>query len=51
VLGDDGERAPKAVTAHIREAIARIERAHPALGHHHRAASAYAPAEAIRWRR
>jgi AAA ATPase domain len=33
-LGDERERARKAVTARIRDAIARIERAHPALGAH-----------------
>jgi hypothetical protein len=33
-LGDERERARKAVTARIRDAIAHIERAHPALGAH-----------------
>ena len=33
-LGDDAERARKAVTARIRDSIARIAAAHPALGQH-----------------
>jgi hypothetical protein len=37
LLGDQSERARKAVTARIRDAIARIERLHPALGAHLRA--------------
>jgi tetratricopeptide (TPR) repeat protein len=36
-LGDERERARKAVTARIRDAIARIERLHPGLGAHLRA--------------
>ncbi|MPY80019.1 MAG: AAA family ATPase [Actinophytocola sp.] len=36
-LGDDRERARKAVTARIRDAIDRIERSNPALGTHLRA--------------
>ncbi|WP_219415833.1 hypothetical protein [Pseudonocardia nigra] len=32
--GDPGERARSAVTARIRDALRRIERAHPELGHH-----------------
>jgi hypothetical protein len=55
-LGDDTERARKAVSARIRDAIARINRAHPALGRHLDQAvatgtrCAYAPAEPVRWR-
>jgi hypothetical protein len=33
-LGDDQERARKAVTARIRDAVARISEVHPALGAH-----------------
>jgi len=33
-MGDDADRARKAVTMRIRNALARIERAHPALGRH-----------------
>ncbi|HEY3034698.1 MAG TPA: ATPase, partial [Streptosporangiaceae bacterium] len=36
-LGDQPERARKAVTARIRDVIARIERVHPQLGAHLRA--------------
>jgi hypothetical protein len=34
VLGDAGERARKAVTARIRESIARLQQVHPALARH-----------------
>jgi len=34
VLGDEGERARKAVTARIRESIARLQQVHPALARH-----------------
>lgn len=37
-LGDERERSRKAVTARIRDAIGRIDRADPALGEHLRAA-------------
>jgi (E)-4-hydroxy-3-methylbut-2-enyl-diphosphate synthase len=37
-LGDETERARKTVTARIRDALERIERAHPPLGAHLRAA-------------
>jgi hypothetical protein len=36
-LGDEGERARKAVTARIRNAVARIDQVHPLLGAHLRA--------------
>lgn len=55
-LGDERERARKAVTARIRDAIGRIERANPELGKHLRGAvqtgtwCTYAPAEPIHWR-
>jgi hypothetical protein len=50
-LGDETERARKTVTARIRDALGRIERAHPPLGAHLRAAVStgtscvYRPAE------
>jgi len=56
-LGDERERARKAVTARIRDAIDRIERANPALSEHLRGAvqtgtwCTYAPREPIRWQR
>ncbi len=55
-LGDDAERARKAVTARIRDALGRIENQHPDLGAHLRAAlrtgtfCCYAPAEPTIWR-
>jgi hypothetical protein len=55
-LGDEGERARKAVSARIRDAIARVERAHPALGRHLRQAvttgtfCSYTPDTPTRWR-
>jgi hypothetical protein len=54
-LGDATERARTTVTARIRDAIGRIERAHPELGPHLRASivtgtrCAYRPAETVRW--
>jgi hypothetical protein len=54
-LGDTAERARTTVTARIRDAIGRIERAHPELGRHLRASiftgtrCAYRPAETMRW--
>jgi hypothetical protein len=54
-LGDAAERARTTVTARIRDAIGRIERAHPELGRHLRASivtgtrCAYRPAETVRW--
>ena len=54
-LGDVTERARTTVTARIRDAIGRIERAHPELGQHLRASivtgarCAYRPAETVRW--
>jgi hypothetical protein len=54
-LGDTAERARTTVTARIRDAIGRIERAHPELGRHLRTSiftgtrCAYRPAETVRW--
>jgi hypothetical protein len=54
-LGDQSERARKAVTARIRDAIGRIERVHPALGAHLRASittgtwCGYSPASPTSW--
>jgi len=54
-LGDVTERARTTVTARIRDAIGRIERAHPELGRHLRASivtgarCAYRPAETVPW--
>jgi hypothetical protein len=54
-LGDAAERARTTVTARIRDAIGRIERAQPELGRHLRASivtgtrCAYRPAETVRW--
>jgi pimeloyl-ACP methyl ester carboxylesterase len=55
-LGDPSERARKAVTARIRDAMARIVAVHPDLGAHLRASirtgttCAYEPARRIEWR-
>lgn len=55
-LGDDAERARKAVTARIRDSLARIAAAHPALGQHLRESITtglfcrYAPARPTSWR-
>jgi hypothetical protein len=55
-LGDDTERARKAVSARIHDAVARIERVNPALGRHLRQAVAtgthcsYTPPEPVHWR-
>jgi hypothetical protein len=55
-LGDQSERARKAVTARVRDAIRRIEREHPALGAHLRASvttgthCAYSPPTPVSWR-
>ena len=55
-LGDERERARKAVTARIRDAIDRIGRVDPALGEHLRGAvqtgtwCTYSAADPIRWR-
>jgi hypothetical protein len=55
-LGDETERARKAVTARIRDALSRLDSAHPALAEHLRASittgtwCAYEPATRIRWR-
>jgi hypothetical protein len=54
-LGDERERARKAVTARARDALDRIERAHPDLGRHLRDAistgtsCSYAPAAPVDW--
>jgi tetratricopeptide (TPR) repeat protein len=54
-LGDETERARKTVTARIRDALRRIERAHPPLADHLRAAvhtgttCRYAPTGRHRW--
>ncbi|WP_412749866.1 ATP-binding protein [Krasilnikovia sp. M28-CT-15] len=54
-LGDTGERARSTVTARIRDALRRIDRAHPDLGAHLRAsvitgrACAYRPDTPLRW--
>jgi tetratricopeptide (TPR) repeat protein len=54
-LGDTTERARTTVTARIRDAIRRIEQAHPELGQHLRASivtgtrCAYRPAETVWW--
>ncbi len=54
-LGDQSERARKAVTARIRDVIARIERVHPALAAHLRASvttgtfCTYSPASPTSW--
>lgn len=55
-LGDDKERARKAVAARIRDAIDRIERVNPRLADHLRSSvqtgtwCTYEPAEPTRWR-
>ncbi len=54
-LGDETERARKTVSARIRDALRRIDGAHPALGAHLHAAvgtgvsCVYAPAEPTSW--
>jgi hypothetical protein len=54
-LGDERERARKAVSARIRDALDRVERAHPALGRHLRetistgTSCAYTPAAPVDW--
>jgi tetratricopeptide (TPR) repeat protein len=54
-LGDDRERARKAVTARIRDAVGRIGAVHPTLGDHlsravHTGNScSYRPADPVRW--
>lgn len=56
-LGDGAERVRKAVTNRIRDAIAKIDRAHPALGRHLANAvrtgtfCAYSPDRPVRWER
>jgi hypothetical protein len=54
-LGDQSERARKAVTARIRDVIARIQTVHPALGQHLNGSittgthCAYSPATPVAW--
>jgi hypothetical protein len=54
-LGDDGERARKAVTARIRDTLRRLEDRHPALAQHLSDALAtgagcrYDPPEPVTW--
>jgi hypothetical protein len=54
-LGDMSERARKAVTARLRDAVRAIERTHPALGEHLRETvrtgtfCAYVPTEPVMW--
>lgn len=54
-LGDDSERARKAVTARIHHAIDHLQNYHPDLAAHHRAAictgtaCSYQPAEPVGW--
>ncbi len=54
-MGDDIERARTAVTARVRDAIRRIERASPVLGEHFRRSvrtgtfCSYDPAAEVRW--
>jgi AAA ATPase-like protein len=55
LLGDQGERARKTVTARIRDVITRIDRVHPALGSHLRAtittgtSCTYSPPAPVTW--
>jgi tetratricopeptide (TPR) repeat protein len=55
-LGDDRERARKAVTGRIKDALRRIEAHHPALGAHLSQSittgnlCSYRPVEPVRWR-
>jgi hypothetical protein len=55
LLGDQSERARKAVTARIRDSIGRIDAVHPALGAHLRASvttgtrCAYSPPAPVHW--
>jgi hypothetical protein len=55
-LGDETERARKTVTARVRDALRRIERAHPTLARHLRETihtgthCAYLPEVTLRWR-
>jgi hypothetical protein len=55
-LGDEAERARKAVTNRIRDTLRKLSERHPALAEHLRetvstgSTCRYAPAEAVRWR-
>jgi hypothetical protein len=56
LLGDQSERARKAVTARIRDILRRIERVHPGLAEHLRASvttgtrCSYSPPAPVTWR-
>ena len=56
LLGDQSERARKAVTARIRDIIGRIEQVHPALAGHLRESittgtrCSYSPPTPVTWR-
>ncbi|MFC7545705.1 ATP-binding protein [Plantactinospora sp. GCM10030261] len=56
-LGDEGERARKTVAARIRDVLRKVDKRHPELADHLRAAVStgtscrYAPAEPVPWRR
>jgi tetratricopeptide (TPR) repeat protein len=55
-LGDETERARKTVSARVRDALSKIERAHPELAVHLRSAlrmgtvCSYSPAEPVTWK-
>ncbi len=55
-LGDETERARKTVSARVRDALSKIERAHPELAGHLRTAlrmgtvCSYSPAEPVTWK-
>ncbi len=55
-LGDETERARKTVSARVRDALSKIERAHPELAGHLRRAlrmgtvCSYSPAEPVTWK-
>jgi hypothetical protein len=54
-VGDPAERARSTVTARIRDALRRIERAHPELAHHLRRSvhtgvyCSYRPEDPVDW--
>ena len=55
-LGDETERARKTVSARVRDALSKIERAHPEMAVHLRSAlrmgtvCSYSPAEPVTWK-
>ena len=55
-LGDETERARKTVSARVRDALSKIERAHPELARHLRSTlqmgtvCSYSPAEPVTWK-